>query len=83
MLLLLQCNILLHPGEARINGVDVEIVVAYLAVAIQQHRNLVAPLFLQLRMFVHVDDLDLEVIAALELLQGRYEVVAQVAILAR
>ncbi len=80
---LLQCNILLHPSQARINGFDIEIVVAYLALAIEQHRNLVPPLFLKVRMLVHVDHLDLEVIAALELLQARYELMAQVAVLAR
>src|SRR3954447_21868615 len=54
---------------------------ADLAIAIEEDGHLVAPLLLQVRMAVHIDHLHLEGIAALELLQGREHVLAQVAIL--
>ena len=78
----MRCTIRLHPGKPRSHGVGVEEVVADLQIAVQEHGDLVAPLLLQPRVAVDVNHLDLEVIAALELLQGRDEVVAQVAILA-
>ena len=56
---------------------------ADLALAVEQHRHLVPPLLLELRMAVDVDHLDLEGVAALELLQGRDEIGAEVAVLAR
>ena len=50
--------------------------------AIEEHRHLVAPLLLELRVAVDVDHLDVETVAALELLQGRDHVVAKVAVAA-
>src|SRR5690348_7151862 len=75
--------ILLHSSQPRIDGIVVEEVMADLALPVEQHRHLVAPLLLQPRMAVDVDHLDLEGIAALVLLQGRDELLAKVAILAR
>src|SRR5688572_8801928 len=79
---LVRCNILLHSREPRINGVMVQVVVADLPLPVQQHRDLVAPFLLQRRVAVHVHHLDVEVVAALEALQSREELLAEVAILA-
>src|SRR6185369_439120 len=75
--------ILLHPGEARIHCLGVQEVVADLEFPIEEDRNLVAPFVLQAGVAVDIDHLDLEVITALELLQGRYEVFTKMAVLAR
>ena len=53
---------------------------AHLALTVEQHGHLVTPLLLQPRIGVDVDDLDVEVVAALVLLQGRQELLAEVAV---
>src|SRR5215472_16155701 len=76
------CNaaILLHSGEPGIHGVGVEVVVAKLPLAVEHDRHLVAPLFLEARIAVDVDHLDVEVVAGLDLLQARQHLLAQVAV---
>src|SRR4029078_13189756 len=67
----------------RIHRLGVEEVVADLELAIQQHRHLVAPLLLERRVCVDVHHLEGEVVAALEYLQRRDQVLAEAAVLAR
>jgi len=80
---LLQCNILLHSAQSGIHDVVVEEVMAELSLPIEQDRDLVAPLFLEARIAVHVHDLDFEVVAALVLPQGRDQLLAEVAVRTR
>src|SRR5437868_12285223 len=69
--------ILLDPGEARIQRRRIQVVVADLQVAVEEHRNLVAPLLLERGIAVHVENLHLEVVALLEVPQSREHFLAQ------